>query len=46
MARRELASRYAGSVIGLMWAYLQPLLLTVAAYFLVFDLGVFHAHGC
>jgi lipopolysaccharide transport system permease protein len=37
MARRELESRYAGSVIGLMWAYVQPV-LTVAAYFLVFDL--------
>ena len=37
MARRELASRYAGSAIGLMWAYLQPM-LTVAAYYLVFDL--------
>lgn len=37
MAKRELASRYAGSAIGLMWAYLQPV-LTIAAYFLVFDL--------
>src|SRR5450756_3046974 len=37
MTRRELASRYAGSVAGVLWAYLQPL-LTVGAYFLVFDI--------
>lgn len=36
MTRRELASRYAGSAAGVLWAYLQPV-LTVAAYFLVFD---------
>ena len=36
MTRRELAGRYAGSAMGVLWAYLQPL-LTVAAYFLVFD---------
>jgi len=36
MTRRELASRYAGSAAGVAWAYLQPM-LTVAAYFLVFD---------
>ena len=36
MTRRELASRYAGSSMGMLWAYLQPI-LTVAAYFLVFD---------
>lgn len=36
MTRRELASRYAGSAVGVLWAYLQPM-LTVAAYFLVFD---------
>lgn len=36
MTRRELASRYAGSAMGAVWAYVQPL-LTVAAYFLVFD---------
>ena len=36
MTRRELASRYAGSAAGVLWAYLQPM-LTVAAYFLVFD---------
>lgn len=36
MTRRELASRYAGSAAGIVWAYLQPL-LTMAAYFLVFD---------
>ena len=37
MTRRELASRYAGSAAGVLWAYLQPL-LTVGAYFLVFDI--------
>lgn len=36
MTRRELASRYAGSAAGMLWAYLQPVLM-VAAYFLVFD---------
>lgn len=36
MAKRELRSRFAGSVLGLAWAYLQPLLM-VAVYFLVFD---------
>lgn len=36
MTRRELASRYAGSAAGVLWAYLQPL-LTVGCYFLVFD---------
>ena len=37
MTRRELASRYAGSVAGIVWAFVQPVLL-VGAYFLVFDL--------
>lgn len=37
LTRRELQSRYAGSGAGLLWAYLQPL-LTVAAYYLVFDI--------
>lgn len=37
MTRRELASRYAGSAAGVLWAYLQPL-LTIGAYFLVFDI--------
>jgi lipopolysaccharide transport system permease protein len=36
MTRRELASRYAGSAAGVLWAYLQPILM-VGAYFLVFD---------
>lgn len=36
MTRRELASRYAGSAAGVVWAYLQPILM-VGAYFLVFD---------
>lgn len=35
--------RYAGSVAGVVWAYIQPA-LTVAAYFLVFDL-VFNLRG-
>jgi lipopolysaccharide transport system permease protein len=36
MARRELAARHAGSVLGVFWLYAQPL-LTIAAYYLVFD---------
>lgn len=36
MARREIAARHAGSAAGVLWAYAQPL-LTVAAYYLVFD---------
>lgn len=36
MVRRELASRYAGSAAGIAWAFAQPL-LTIAAYYLVFD---------
>lgn len=36
LTRRELQSRYAGSAAGVLWAYLQPI-LTVAAYYLVFD---------
>ncbi|MFT4194568.1 ABC transporter permease [Ottowia sp.] len=36
LARRELAARFAGSAGGLLWAWLPPL-LTVAAYYLVFD---------
>ena len=36
MTKREMASRYAGSVFGVFWAYLQPVLI-IAAYFLVFD---------
>lgn len=37
MARREIAARNAGSAAGVAWAYAQPL-LTVAAYYLVFDI--------
>ena len=33
---REVAARYKGSAAGVLWAYAQPV-LTVAAYFLVFD---------
>lgn len=36
LTRRDLAARYAGSAGGVLWAYAPPL-LTVAAYFLVFD---------
>lgn len=36
LARRDVAARYAGSVGGVLWAYAPPL-LTVASYFLVFD---------
>ena len=36
MARREIAARYAGTAAGVVWAYVQPLLM-VAAYYLVFD---------
>jgi lipopolysaccharide transport system permease protein len=36
LLRREITGRYAGSAGGLIWAYIPPL-LTVAAYFLVFD---------
>jgi lipopolysaccharide transport system permease protein len=36
MTRRELATRHAGSVLGVFWLYAQPL-LTIAAYYLVFD---------
>lgn len=36
LTQRELNARHAGSAAGLAWAYLQPL-LTVAAYYLVFD---------
>ncbi|ABM34687.1 ABC-2 type transporter [Paracidovorax citrulli AAC00-1] len=33
---REVAARHAGTAVGILWPYLQPL-LTVAAYYLVFD---------
>lgn len=36
MVRRELAARHAGSALGVAWLYVQPL-LTIAAYYLVFD---------
>lgn len=36
MVRRELAARHAGSVGGIGWAYVQPL-LTMAAYYFMFD---------
>ena len=36
LTRREVAARHAGTAGGVLWPYLQPL-LTVAAYYLVFD---------
>lgn len=36
LTRREIAARHAGTAVGVVWPYLQPL-LTVAAYYLVFD---------
>lgn len=36
LTRREVAARHAGTAAGILWPYLQPL-LTVAAYYLVFD---------
>lgn len=36
LARRDLATRHAASAGGILWAYVQPLVL-VAAYFLLFD---------
>jgi lipopolysaccharide transport system permease protein len=36
MVARDLKSRHAGSALGFLWLYAQPL-LTIAAYFLVFD---------
>ncbi len=37
MVRRELAARHAGTAVGVLWPYIQPL-LTIAAYYLVFDI--------
>lgn len=37
LTRRELQARHAGTAAGVLWAYVQPL-LTVAAFYLVFDL--------
>lgn len=37
LTRREVAARNAGTALGVGWAYAQPL-LTLAAYFLVFDI--------
>lgn len=36
LTQREIAARYAGTALGVAWAYIQPL-LTIAAYYLVFD---------
>ena len=36
LTRREVSARHSGTVLGVAWPYLQPL-LTVAAYYLVFD---------
>ena len=37
LTRREVVARYQGSAAGVLWAYIQPL-LTIAAYYLVFDI--------
>jgi lipopolysaccharide transport system permease protein len=37
MTRREVQSRHAGTALGLVWPYLQPL-LTIATFYLVFDI--------
>ncbi len=37
LTKRELAARFAGSAGGILWVWLPPL-LTVASYYLVFDL--------
>ena len=48
LTRSDLSNRYAGSVAGILWAYVQPA-LTIAAYWLVFDyifgLKVNASHG-
>ncbi len=36
LTQREVAARHAGTALGIFWPYIQPL-LTVAAYYLVFD---------
>lgn len=36
LTQREISTRYAGTALGVIWPYLQPL-LSIAAYFLVFD---------
>ena len=37
LTQREVAARHAGTAVGVLWPYLQPL-LSVAAYYLVFDI--------
>jgi lipopolysaccharide transport system permease protein len=37
MTQREVKSRHAGTALGLVWPYLQPL-LTIATFYLVFDI--------
>src|SRR6478609_863014 len=36
LARRDMATRHAAAAGGVLWAYIQPLLM-VAAYYLLFD---------
>ena len=36
LSKNDLSNRYAGSMAGVLWAYVQPI-LTIAAYWLVFD---------
>ncbi|THU05398.1 ABC transporter [Lampropedia puyangensis] len=37
LTKRELSARFAGSIGGIVWAWIQPA-LTIASYFVVFDL--------
>jgi lipopolysaccharide transport system permease protein len=37
LTRREVSARHAGTALGLIWPYLQPL-LTIATFYLVFDI--------
>jgi lipopolysaccharide transport system permease protein len=37
LTKRELSARHAGSVAGMVWLYLPPL-MTIAAYYLVFEI--------
>lgn len=41
MIRREMAARFAGSALGLVWLYVQPVLM-IAVYYFLFEV-IFHA---
>jgi len=38
-SRNDFKSRYAGSLLGIMWAFIQPT-ITIAVYWFVFDVGL------